>query len=428
MRVIDKREFSQKANSQLDKDSTITEVFRDNKLAQEDLNEIFSHPDPQGMDFFYDNYYLERLNPGAGDLFASWLMRTNGLNIGIITLIIGLIGLIPALISIAEGNFNNPDLFLSTLKDFGYWEQYPIAMPIVVLLSTMYFRRFPVSLLELVLQGVFPITRDQWNHFVTVTAKSIYQAKIVVWSPYLIALSCSVFLSKIYLYDTPDSWYMIGFSSEATIAGWFLAVNIFILYFLIATAVIRIIATSVILNRFFEFLPNIQPLHPDGAGGLLPLGKLSKSLNLGVFLFGIISAAGIYVNHITYQKPVLSGVNIAIMCAYVLGASIVFFIPLLSAHTKMKEAKYNIIQSINYHFEKENRDLMKSLEGSGVLNKEKVSNIESMLVMHNIARRMPVYPFNIETITSFLGSIIIPLLLYLVQILIINIIQPPFGP
>lgn len=407
-------------NKKLNKDIPISEVFKSNKYFREDINTILRKSKTKEITNILKTFGIEPLSPGYGDKISTFIMGAEGKAIAIIALGFLIIGLLPALSAMIEGNFwkDNSSSLFSTIEDIGYWNQYIIAMPITALVTSMYFSRLPKTLIELVLQGTFPVTRSQWNDFVIKISNRVYGNWFVKILPYITGFICAITLSHIYLFEKSNYWNNISFANNTTKAGWLLVPDIFFLYTLISLAVLRVIITSYVLIKFFNFTPDIQPLHPDSSGGLSPLGKLSSTLNLGTFLYGLLSVVGIYANNYNYSKPIYGPENITIMVAYVLCASIIFFLPLLSAHSCMKEAKYNTIQTINQRFETLNKQLIKSLDKNDKLSKENIEDLKSLKDIHEIASKMPVYPFDTETVTRFIGSILIPILVYILTNLI----------
>lgn len=400
-------------------DVPVYSVFRENERFQEEVNFLFRNSTTAEIKKVFQKFNIRPLNPALGDKFASYVMGAEGKAVALITLGIFLFGFLPAIAAMVEGGFSdqvlsqNPSITFFAMEDIGYWNQFILSMPIVALVTSMYFSQLPKTLLELVLRGVFPITLEQWNNFVTETASHVYRNAFIRFTPYLIGLICTITLTDKYFYARTGYWNSVEFSKNSTIAGLLLIPNVFLLYFLIALAVLRVIATSFILIKFFKFTPDVQPLHPDSSGGLSPLGKLSSTLNLGTLLYGIFSVIGIYANSQNYNYPINAPVNVLIMVVYMLGALVIFFFPLLAAHHCMRESKYNTIQIINDRFEAENKNLIQSIRENKIPKKEQIEKIETLQKIHNIAAKMPVYPFNTETITYFLGSILIPVSLYI---------------
>lgn len=99
--------------------------------------------------------------------------------------------------------------------------------------------------------------------------------------------------------------------------------------------------------------------------------------------------------------------------------------PLYAAHKSMKEAKYGTIRILNDRFNELNGQLQQLLsnpnpaegtEGDSSEQFNKLSiEIEQLKKLHDIAKAMPVYPFNAQIVSSFVVSVLLPAPLYLAQ-------------
>jgi hypothetical protein len=350
---------------------------------------------------------LTPLNPGKGDRFVSFLIHSSSWRAIYISLAFISIGLLNFVIAALEGNFFN------SIKDIGYWDLI-IALTAVVLTLCLYFGKLPWAILELILSNTIELSTRGYYEFKR-TAENIYENRFIVWCPYITGLAAAILTTVIFGFRADNTWQAISFSEHKTVAGWITPVLSFALYYLITVLALRILVTFFILMKFFEFPTNIQPLHPDSCGGLYPLGSLSMKLNFGTFLFGLITAMGVLANIYTHKKPVFYPLNVLMVFSYFVCAVIIFFLPLYAAHRRMKEAKYQTLHDINKQFEKTNKELLVNLKEARKVNKAKVSELESLRKMYEIASKMPVYPFNLQIITSFLGSIIAPTIVFLLQ-------------
>lgn len=362
---------------------------------------------------------LNMINPGNGDKLASFLFGLKGIKIFYAGIIATALGCLPVLISVFEGNFCNDGLRRDALHDLGFIDII-LATSSLVILSSMYFGAVPLTLFQLTVSNTVPLTLREWEKFQT-RADAIFHKKVITWTPYIIGVILALFVPSFYLLSPEPTWYRISFTKaqNATVAGWFIIPLTFCLYYLITMCLLRIIGTFIVLNNYFKHPPNIQPLHPDCCGGLSPLGKLSMKLNLGAFIFGIVAVIAVIVNiRPPNDMPIFHPLNLLLITGYLVGASIAFFLPLFAAHHAMKESKYRVIQIINQNYQRVNDELMKVLQSSKNVDSKTIDELDSLKNLHDIAFRMPVYPLNFQTVSSFFGSICAPLLIFALQILI----------
>jgi hypothetical protein len=316
-----------------------------------------------------------------------------------------------------ESNFINPNLKLDAFHDLGYYIQLSLGIPTVIIVLARYFNKLPRVILKLSLSENVDISKNEYNEFIEF-AQSKYKKKIFVLLPLLAGFIISFIGTLSYILGTTESWNSNSTASLGTYAGWSITPFVFFLYYCIALILVRISITFIILKKYFEFPFKIQPLHPDKCGGLSPLGSLSLSLNIGTFLFGIICALGIYASIHNMGLPWYHYVHFLIIIGYFVGAYLLFFLPLKSAHQKMKNAKNEAIQILNQRFNVINNKLVTDIKNSKELSRKEYDNLEIIRELYNMASKMPVYPYDFHTVTSFLGSTIAPIIFILLEIIL----------
>lgn len=356
---------------------------------------------------------LRYLNAGGTDPIAALLFTMSGKKIFLVLTAGLVICLLPFAVAWQENTLYNPTMELSLLMDYG-WHLLTFASIALLLMNTMYFSEFPNALVTLRESKVFDLDKPQWDDFIE-DARKIFRNKYLTLATYSISLIVAGIVAIHFMVTDSDRWHRISFSSSSYAAGWASLPAIFLLYYLIVVLVFRTASVYYVLSAFFENKATIQPLHPDNCGGLSPLGRLSMKLNCGVFLFGIISLLAVGVNVKLWELPYYHYLNIMIVGAYFVGSFILFFMPLFSAHSKMKSAKDATIQIISdYHSEK-NRQILALLHDKGQLTKQMKEEIDALHEIYERAAKMPVYPFNFKTVTTYLGSIITPVIIFAIQ-------------
>ena len=110
--------------------------------------------------------------------------------------------------------------------------------------------------------------------------------------------------------------------------------------------------------------------------------------------------------------------TLLVIIIYIASAFIVFFLPLYAAHESMENAKYEEIRRINNYFVNLNSKVKESLSRNEDLDENIRANFENVNKIYELAKKMPVYPFNSKTIASFFGSILIPIILFVFERLI----------
>lgn len=405
-----------------DQEIPIAEVIKRRPNMQSHLEGFLQHGTRPPLLQWLEDFGLKPLNPGIGDRLASILMGFSGYRALLPVFACLVLAFIPQVMAIAEGNFYNPDLSLDGLHDIGYWTQFAIALPAIVVLLGMYFGRLPCTIFELILSNTFVLSKHQYAEFKR-SAEKIYENRLLVVAPYMVGIAVMLACGVFYHIIQQNTWHFISLRSDHRISYWLwigfklsiYSIMKFLLYYSLTLCILRIVATFFVLKKFFRFSANIQPLHPDSCGGLSPLGSLSMRLNVGAFMFGIVSVLGVIANTSQYNLSLVHPMNLAVITAYIAGATVAFFLPLYSAHRRMTEAKYHTVQIINQRFEQINKELLAELADSREVNESKINQMEALRKVHEIASNMPVYPFNLKTVSSFVGSVLTPLLIFLLE-------------
>lgn len=206
-------------------------------------------------------------------------------------------------------------------------------------------------------------------------------------------------------------WYEIGFWFFLFVAGGliFLRVLIAILWF----------------NRLFrEFRVDVRVLHPDGAGGLSPLGSFSVKVGYLIGVFGLAAVAAVW-SHSAYlimdgAAPGLrfEPATISLILAYIVVAPIVFFAPIGAAHAAMRSAKDEFLIKIADQFEADFSNLHTVIEGDSAALKAALEKIEQLQKIHHIVNSFPVWPFNSASLLRFFSSTLSPVVFALIPTLI----------
>jgi hypothetical protein len=243
-----------------------------------------------------------------------------------------------------------------------------------------------------------------------------------IWSLTAFILSVggtSLFLLPRYLYrmQIQDSWSMatplnLALSTLWAITGLYAA--FLVLFFIL-------VSISWLRRLFTEFTLEVRPLHPDHAGGLSPLGKFSLNLSYIITILGFILATIPISRYylatgsfgFSWTMDVILGLGI-----YIIAAPFAFFAPLSVAHGAMKNTKRELLLQISQRFEREYVSIQKSLEGTGALLEENISNLNGLNSLYLLTSKFPVWPFNVENIVRFFTSFISPILLVIISTLI----------
>ena len=370
----------------------------------------------------------KRLSLAGNTLLSHFLFKLTGKRLALAVIATFVITVIPFIVSIEDGNFINSSLGVDALHDYGNIMLYVFCLPITLLSISLYFNRFPKVMNSLQKDGIIIVDSDEWEDYIEKSNKSFSNKKLLL-IPTITSLVVTVLLVLIYMYPAKDCWYCL---KHFYLAALLQIVVYLITYFVFSLAIVLIFNSYKVLKGIFEELHiSVQALHPDNCGGLASLGKLSKALNLSILFFGFTAATNIYQNTILFVRTADSKetliiqviFQIVIVLFYLINAYIVFFIPLKAAHKSMKSAKFNEIDKINKYFIRINEKVKKSISEDKIIDENLINSLSELKILYENARKMPVYPFDIKTLSYFFSSILLPTIILLIEFLLKRIFQ-----
>ena len=361
------------------------------------------------------------INPAGKDKISGFLMSLTGKRL--VATLLSAIGLaiIPILATMIDGNFSNSPIKVDAVDDIGRVAAYLLGLPTAILILAKYSGKFPLVLEQLKQNKVIVLTDSEWNDF-KISANNIFDKSLYSKTPHFIALIITLYLI-VHYFNSPV-WFSVRLDSGFYFAAYLQIPVYYLTYYTYSLCIFNIIASYVVLRELFSnYKISLQPLHPDNCGGLLALGDLSNRLNIGIVVIGIISGLNIYMDHKLLGGPLLNFHHILIITGYIIGAYIVFFMPLYAAHESMKAAKFDEIKRINDYFLTVNQKLKDRLNNNANIDPRDMNDFENINKIYDLVKKMPVYPFNIATVTSFIGSLFIPILLFLVERILQSLIH-----
>lgn len=386
-----------------------------------DFAELVRRADDRRLRTFTKEIGLELPDPGAGDRLASLVIGLRG-----VRLFLGLIASVlfaasATLLAVIERHWGAGSCLKPASHDYGYFLGYYVATPACITIAALYFGRLPRTLMQLTLTNVFELDLAQWQRF-RERATQLYSSLWVRLVPFIFAGATTAIMSLMYIFTNVSKWDNHMIDGQRSQAGFIVVAVTFLFYYLVGMTLTRMVATYRVLRALFRHRVNVQILHPDRCGGLSPLGKLSMSLNLGGFFFGLVIVGAVLVNIHVHGKQPTDWTNIGLVLVYAGSMFIVFFMPLIAAHAKMAAAKSEAIQIVNSRHLAITRSLLEDVKGSNTVDQDQLERLESLQKLYDNLSRMPVYPFSPGTVTSFLGTVLAPIGLLMLQTLISKLV------
>ena len=203
------------------------------------------------------------------------------------------------------------------------------------------------------------------------------------------------------------------------------AANILLLFFVfyfarpLVSYLLRLAVAMWSIGKAFERenLLHVEPLHPDGAGGLAEFG------NLGWRMASLILPIALYLVFWWFARiPAGRGAGVFFVpgiIALVVMVPVVFFLPLWGLHTAMAKARKRALDVLSRRFYDNAPAMRKCLEGEGSVTRDEGlgarENIENISALYEHVSKMPVWPFNTATVVRLGGYMLVVLMPILVQ-------------
>jgi hypothetical protein len=206
------------------------------------------------------------------------------------------------------------------------------------------------------------------------------------------------------------SWVFVH-PATALVRAPFLFIVVYALTIFIVDLVMGIIA----LNKLFKNQRiQIEPLHPDGAGGLASMGQFSANLGYGIGALGLSVSVNI-IQHIYAKVGILNDYILLIAIGlYVCLGPILFFLPLWTGHSSMIASRNRLLEETSLEFDKVFIQLHTQRHEDIQKNEPLLKKISQLKETRELIKQFPVWPFNTNAIRKFFGLVFSPLILSLI--------------
>jgi hypothetical protein len=211
------------------------------------------------------------------------------------------------------------------------------------------------------------------------------------------------------VYSPEEVGYWIVSDGRLTGAGIVFLWATFLFFALTTMYVVRSVSTALFLRDVLRRASiRVVPFHPDGSGGLRPVGAigLNNQYLLSIYGLNVISLALV-------SRPLVrpEGLQILIVMAAVLYGivgPIVFVAPLMPFRAGMIRAKVELMNEVAQRLRSELARVRVKLR-DGEITKEDEELIERLRKIGGVVNDMPVWPFDARTVRKFVTAYVAPL-------------------
>lgn len=213
-------------------------------------------------------------------------------------------------------------------------------------------------------------------------------------------------------------WILFIYIDPEGVDYWY-EVNPFILIILLLSWYISWVAMAGILismgigiflihHVFNDNEIRVQPLHPDGSGGLGSLGKYSLKVSSFSIIFALFIITGIIDSYSTgtLMQDYAAMINVII---YVLFVPLIFYLPLHKPRKAMFAFRTKKLQNISEHYDHLHNKIHSDIEQSPESLNKNFNHIEVLENIYKSDKQIPVFPFDIRTVLTVSANAFSPI-------------------
>lgn len=322
-----------------------------------------------------------------------------------------LLSVIPIVLSSFNGRLVNETLAIDMVHDYGYMVMYLLLLPFFIFFIPFYLRGLGKVLDQLRAGGTLIISDSRYGEAIDYSNR-LFNSSAVTWLPYVLTFLLSSANLYNFLVAADNSWFYLSLM-DGPLSAVIVAIPTILFYLFFFLLAVRVGATFLVINRVLDGNLDVQPLHPDNCGGLSPLGEFAMKISWAGIGVGLPIMILVYVNY-SNNIPNYQVYNALNIGTYLMAMVTLFFMPLLGARKSMMRSKNEELRMINNRFQVERRNILARMN-SGTNEHLHTANLEELIKLYEVAKAMPVYPFNTKNVVRFLGGTLWPILLLLVQ-------------
>ena len=226
--------------------------------------------------------------------------------------------------------------------------------------------------------------------------------------PFLAAILMSVVAGGLYFYQYNGYPTALWYNTKPVFVALRTILVIIPTAYVTSMVIIRSIVNTLVFRELLRNV-NVNPMHPDRAGGLLPLGHYALRSTYVIALAGVVAALAEYSLYTRGTLFTFHYFHIVILI-YVIAAPLSFFAPLGTARNAMLNAKNQLLLKISKQFNADFSAAYKELEGSAAELKATIDKVEQLQRIQALTISFPVWPFDIATLRRFSLTFLSPFL------------------
>jgi hypothetical protein len=196
---------------------------------------------------------------------------------------------------------------------------------------------------------------------------------------------------------------------------------LFLIWHLLVMMIVKILTSIIVLRKIFSVYAeegkvniHLEPLHPDRCCGMSAVGRYALLLHLLVFFEGISVSSRVFFDFalvgtsLQKQPLLLAGIVTIVIVGF-----FVFFAPLYIVRGRMMSVKNGMLAELNQEHAVQQEKFLKMLHDEN-MDRRQLEFMQELAKIHAQIKRIPPWPFDLRTLSAFVGTVLLPIILPLV--------------
>jgi hypothetical protein len=211
------------------------------------------------------------------------------------------------------------------------------------------------------------------------------------------------------IYSPASVGYWMMNQGHLTGAGGVFLWGVFLFFALTAMYVVRSVAVTFFLRALLK-CSNIRvvPFHPDGSGGLRPVGAIGLNNQYLLSIYGLNVISLVIVKRALIVPEGLRVLMIVAVAVYALVGPVVFVAPLMQFRAGMMRAKTELMNEVAQRLRSELERVRVKLRKDDITKNDE-ELIDRLRKIGAVIDGLPVWPFDAPTVRKFLTAYLAPL-------------------
>ena len=227
------------------------------------------------------------------------------------------------------------------------------------------------------------------------------------------------------VYRGPHAKFWAIPGGNLTASGWVYVYCITLLYALITVYVTRCICITFYLRKLVANAAiRMLPFHPDGCGGLQPVGRLGpcNQYILSILGMNIAVFAAVTTSMLGHARAESSLIAVAVVAYLVLGPT-VFLGPLIPFREGMQKTKARLMGEVADRLRIEFERVRTQFKTTSP-TEEDIEILERLKKLAEMINELPVWPFDARTLRRFSSAYLAPVLETLFSKAVVEVLPP----